>query len=207
MALVTRRSLFIHVQKTAGMAVREAMHSVPGGAWESGPVETERHIGLPELLVAHPGIATGRFVFGFVRHPVAWLHSRYHFARASGFEIQRKHRPSAAALWISSCWAPTFEQFIELYLERFPGIATQEMFRRLGLWSDRPANYVGRTEDMADDLIKALTLAGEVFDVEALREREPVNATPRDMREDLPKQLIVRILAAEQELVRRFYWD
>ncbi len=42
------------------------------------------------------------------------------------------------------------------------------MFRRLGLWSDRPADFIGRTEQMSCDLIKAMALAGEAFDEDLL---------------------------------------
>jgi len=209
MALVTDKCIFIHVQKTGGMSVRQAMHSCTGGAHESGPIESERHIGLPELLVAHPGIDTGRLVFGFVRHPLTWLSSRYHFARESGFEVQRKHRPSAAALWISSCWAPTFSEFIERYLERFPGVATQEMYRRLGLWSGRPADRVGRLETLADDLPAYLAEAGETFDAAKVRAMQPVNTTTRtgDQYIRLPEATVNAVLQAERSLVERFYSD
>ena len=81
MALITDNSVFIHVQKTGGMTVRNVMQAVRGGAWESGPVEKERHFGLPELRAAHPGIDRYRTTFGFVRHPLAWLRSRWAWAR------------------------------------------------------------------------------------------------------------------------------
>ena len=162
MAFVTDKTLFIHVQKTGGMSVREALYRCNPVGHESGDAEGERHFGLPELRARHPGIESGRLSFGFVRHPVDWLVSRWSFAVASGFPIHVKHRGTAAQVWMACCWSKDFEVFIEKYLERYPGIATQTMFQKLGLWSDKPVDIIGKTENLAEDLARILDEAGEV---------------------------------------------
>jgi hypothetical protein len=169
MAFVTERSLFIHVQKTGGMSVREVLYRCAPVGHESGNAEGERHFGLPELRARHPGIESGRLSFGFVRHPVDWLVSRWSFAVQSGFPVHIMHRATAAQTWMAACWAPTFEGFIENYLERFPGVASQEMLRRLGFWSDKPVDRVGRCEHLMDDLTEILQEAGETW----FRQAEP----------------------------------
>ena len=205
MALVTNRSIYIHVQKTGGMTIRRAMALCTGPCWESGPPEVERHFGLPELRAAHPGIDENRYTFGFVRHPVAWLRSRWAWARASSLMAQARHRPSAASLWVTSCWADDFETFIRNYLERYP-------------WSDRPAKAVGLVENLANDLgictqthfrmlglISILHIAGEVFDEGKIRSLEKFNAT--NATDPLPRDLESQVLKAESVMVERFYPD
>jgi hypothetical protein len=47
MAFVTDKTLFIHVQKTGGMSVRETLYRCNPVGHESGDAEGERHFGLP----------------------------------------------------------------------------------------------------------------------------------------------------------------
>jgi hypothetical protein len=205
MAFVTDRTLFIHVQKTGGMSVREALYRCNPVGHESGDAEGERHFGLPELRARHPGIESGRLSFGFVRHPVDWLVSRWSFAVASGFPVHVQHRGTAAQVWMACCWSFRFEEFIERYLERFPGIATQTMFQKLGLWSDKAVDRIGRTESLFADLSKILDEAGEGC---GLKTRAPPrrNATERrpENRATVTPALRNRILDAEKALCDRF---
>jgi hypothetical protein len=206
MAFVTNNTLFIHVQKTGGMTVRRALYKLRPIGRESGDAESERHYGLPELRATHPGIENGRVSFGFVRNPVTWLVSRWAFAVMTGYPVHIKHRGSAAAVWMAACWADDFDTFIGNYLERYPGIATQTMFRMLGLWSEKPVDRVGRTEHLAKDLTDILHQAGE-HQVEI--EPAPTNATNRAIRDGVQVSLWMRsrIMLAEKPLCDRFgYW-
>jgi hypothetical protein len=179
-AFVTEKTLFIHVQKTGGMSVREMLYRCIPVGHESGDAEGERHFGLPELRARHPGIESGRLSFGFVRHPVDWLVSRWAFAVASGFPIHVQHRGTAAQVWMACCWSRYFDIFIEKYLERYPGVATQTMFQKLGMWSDKQVDCVGKTENLEADLNRILDAAGERRT--AAEPSSPVrrNATERD---------------------------
>ena len=210
MAFVTDRSLFIHVQKTGGMSVRETLYRCNPVGRESGDAEGERHFGLPELRARHPGIESGRLSFGFVRHPVAWLQSRWAFAVASGYPIHVQHRGTAAQVWLASCWSYSFEEFIDKYLERYPGVATQTMFQKLGLWSEKPVDRIGKTEELQAALMQILDEAGEVRTVVPLMPpsrnmtevrivREAQDATSQAMKQ--------RIMDAEKQLCDRFNYS
>jgi hypothetical protein len=205
MAFVTDKTLFIHVQKTGGMSVREALYRCTPVGHESGDAEGERHFGLPELRARHPGIESGRLSFGFVRHPVDWLRSRWAFAVASGFQVHMEHRGTAAQVWMACCWSDSFDGFIANYLERYPGIATQTMFQKLGLWSSKPADRIGRTETLAADLTRILDEAGE------RRSAEPPTLPARNMTERRVVELAVvtramhkAVMDAEKQLCDRF---
>jgi hypothetical protein len=91
------------------------------------------------------------FRFTFVREPAAWVASRW---TLGPWEDQLRH-----------LWCPDPEEFaarvtapmVEMYFEQFRTLC----------------NFVGHTEALADDLVKALTQAGEKFSERDLR------ATPR----------------------------
>jgi hypothetical protein len=204
MAFVTDKSLFIHVQKTGGMSVRQMLYCCNPVGRESGDAEGERHWGLPELRARHPGIESGRLSFGFVRHPVTWLVSRWAFAVASGFPIHVQHRGTAAQVWMASCWSPSFDEFAENYLERYPGVATQTMFQKLGLWSEKPVDRIGKTENLRDDLKAILADAGEthtaVPDVVRRNETEKRALHLAFVSPALEQ----RIMDAEKQLCERF---
>jgi hypothetical protein len=208
MAFLTEKTLFIHVQKTGGMSVRQVLYQCTPLGRESGDSEDERHFGLPELRASHPGIEAGRLSFGFVRHPVAWLRSRWAFAVMTGFVTHTKHGRSAAATWMACCWSDNFETFIERYLERYPGVATQTMFRMLGLWSDKPADMIGKTETLMEDLRRILEAAGEIVPPTAFT-RSRTNETMKAIaqRATLSPILHQGILDVEELLCRRFNYD
>lgn len=210
MALLTTRTLFIHVPKTGGSTVRTMIEKSVGSCKESGPLEIEDHYGFGEVVAAHPGIDRGRVSFGFVRHPVAWLKSRWAWAVVSGLPGKALRIPSAAAHWMTLCWSDDFEIFTENYLERYPGICTQTTFRMLGLWHDRPVDQIGRTENLVADLERILEEAGERFDAAALRscahERVAASGALRD-RCKLPPALETRIMSAEAALCKRFGYE
>ena len=206
MAFVTDKTLFIHVQKTGGMTVRQTLYRCPPTGRESGDAEAERHIGLPELRATHPGIEHGRLTFGFVRHPVSWLVSRWAFAVETGFPVHIQHRGSAAAVWMASCWSDDFDTFIAKYLERYPGVATQTMFRMLGLWSEKPADRVGKTENLIVDLTSILCEAGETAVFIEPRKRNETNKAIRDSVV-IGSGTRSRIMAAEHQLCERFGYE
>jgi hypothetical protein len=202
MAFVTDKTLFIHVQKTGGMTVREVLYRCNPVGHESGDAEGERHFGFPELRARHPGIESGRVSFGFVRHPVDWLVSRWTFAVATGFPVHVRHRGSAAQVWMAACWSDKFDTFIGQCLERYPGIATQTMFQKLGLWSDRPVDRVGKTESLIKDLTDILDKAGEKWSLLPVPPRR--NATGEGPKPAVSDRVRQRIMDAEYALCDRF---
>jgi hypothetical protein len=212
MALVTANHLFIHVPKTGGTTVRAMFRELGLNPRESGPFEIEDHYTLPQIAAAHPELLPGRVTFGFVRHPVAWLKSRWAWAMTSGFGAKLEREAEAANHWMASCWSDDFDDFVAAYLERFPGIATQTMFKALGLWSAVPAGYIGRTERLVSDVEAVLGMGNETFNRRAVAEfvdRRYREAAYRTLAREVVIGAVVarRICYAEPVLCGRFGYD
>jgi len=207
MALVTAKTLFVHVPKTGGTSVRAMLRAAGVAARESGPFEVEDHYGLPELRAAHPQIDNGLLTFGFVRHPVAWLKSRWAWGVVTNMGEKVHYVPAAAAHWMAGCWSDRFEEFAARYLERYAGVYTQTAFAMLGVWTDRPAMRIGHTESLSADLASILDEAGEQFDAGAFKTvAQEKKAASGDLAAkcEISAAMQARIAAAEPLLCERF---
>ncbi len=68
------------------------------------------------------------------------------------------------------------------------------------------AQFVGRHENLADDLIRVLTLLDQTFDVDILRRIDPVNVSLKSCGEPVwDPDLRRKMLALEAPAIRRFY--
>ena len=171
------------------------------------------HFGVFELPAE---LLAGRFTFGFVRHPVDWLKSRWAWAVLSGFPGKLTTEPAAAGHWMADCWSDRLDDFVARYLDLHPGVATRTMLHMLGwrrrspeVWEPTPwaVTFIGRHERLAEDLVDALAEAREPFDRAALAATAPRRVGARGpLREAtrLSALLRARILAAEPALCRQF---
>lgn len=144
--------LFLHVQKTGGVTVvRMLAEAMPNGRKYGGP---RQHDPLRSVLRREPELA-GYWTFGFVRNPWArmvswWSMIRDYQARADAggaYAIDwMKQVPFPRAV----AAMPDFDTFIAKAPEEW------EVFRRPQVrWLTSPtrrADFVGRTETLADDI-------------------------------------------------------
>lgn len=201
MALVTPKALFIHVPKTGGTFVRAALQASGIPCRETGPFEVEDHYGIDEVRAAHPDDLVGRLSFGFVRHPVTWLKSRWAWGVLSGFASAMQTNPAAARHWMASCWSNDFSEFVEQTLERQPGIAGRTMLAMLGWWTN-PVDRIGKYESLEADLLAIFAGIGQPLNID-LRNlpRETVGASGRlAMSCDIKPALERRIMQSERRL-------
>ncbi len=68
-------------------------------------------------------------------------------------------------------------------------------------------NFVGRQERLVDDLVQALTLAGETIDEDALRNGPSRNATPPEFKDRaiVSDELAILVEQAEHWVLETFY--
>ena len=181
---------FIHVPKTGGSWVTEAMR-VAGV--ECRPAE--RLYGSERFgHLIHLEVPADRFRFGFVREPADWYRS-FWCHRHTHQDWQEDEKMPLDALSRGS-----FPEFIERVTTELPGYLTRLYEHYLGPPGE--IDFVGRYENLREDLIHALSEAGD-YHLDAVRQLDPVNASRR--LADLTPELSERVLEAERGVTQRFY--
>lgn len=141
----------------------------------------------------------GRFSFCFVRHPISWYKSIW------GARMGRDKRIDERFV-LSSCWSQSFEEFVENSLEMFPEGFLTELYQCFVKEDLSGVDFIGRQENITNDLVTALTLAGEDFDENIIKEFKPINiALGWDKKHNLSKDLEERVLKSEEWVINNFY--
>lgn len=151
-----------------------------------GPPEMGGHGTLP----VHG--RTYKFICCFVRNPLDWYRSYWAYRMQGGW------RPTL--LIDRQCQSDDFDQFIRNCSGRLPGILSQVYELYTGP-NDAPIDFIGRQEHLADDIVRALHLAGESFDEAALRDTPKANQTYlKPSYNEVTRELV---LLSEYRAVRR----
>lgn len=160
MAWRTPHALVYHIPKCGGMWVEQAMRR--GGlrlCYTSGidrhPWDLRRQHATPQVV--HPRYRRSKYEVCFVRRPLGWYRSFWAYRCES-----QKFNPRFP---LDTYWDADFETFVGRVLDAFPGGFLTAMYAEFADACD----YVGHQERLADDLVEALLLAGDHFDVDALR--------------------------------------
>ncbi len=213
--LLKTGAIFLHVPKCGGTWVRQTLREQHIWRARIGfkhscarhVNDILRHHGWQYLRhwVMHPLVTPGAlrraFKFCFVRNPLLWYESWWRFAghRREVWERGRWHpqRP------IDACGDADFSTFIENVLRERPGYVT-EMYS----WYTDGADFVGKCEQLAEDLIAAMKEAGITVNEDGIRQAPRVNVSqptiaPPAWRSDL----LERVVEAESAGIERYgYW-
>lgn len=154
-----------------------------------------------------PGEPTGNRRFCFVRHPLEWYESVWRGLHSSWPDrrpvkpLHRERTWSPIRLVTYTAGARTFDEFVRAVLSEQPGF-----WSRMCEWYAGPpgapaVDYVGRCENLADDLRIILTALGW--------KRRPAE-TPRVNESETPApvwnpELRERVLESERVGVNRWY--
>lgn len=150
MPLILPKSCFHMIPRTGTTWVRQAIiESMGKGNGKLPYYET----GDKHAVIENPA---GKLGFCFVREIPAWLESRHRLGKWNDM--------------LSPFWDVDFNKFKANLAERPKGI----IGRYFKKYTDQ-CGFVGRTENLAEDLIKVLALAGEKFDPDIIRELPPCN--------------------------------
>ena len=203
MALVTDKSVFLHVPKCAGMLIRHAFHACKIPHEELG----DQHSHFPELFKHRPPpFFKQRKVFAFIRHPLPWYQSRWAFRMKHGWQLRHPLD--------YNCASNDFRVFVHNCLNYKPdGWFTWECRSYIdgaAAALGRPIDFVGRSERAIDDLECFLELAGEKFNPKVLRNLARVNDSDLDGRPSgffatYTEDLLRRVVVAEAEVINRYY--
>ena len=185
--MVLRHSQFLHVPKTGGNWVAGVLRQLFPEAQRMPKIHTTRKSApQPE-----------RFTFAFVRHPLTWYQSYFSYKQRKGWDPEND--------WDKLVRSESFAEFIETALSKTPAYYSLLLRRFVGPAGDE-IDFIGRFESLTEDLILALTLAGERFDPNLIRNAPPVNQSDYRMHPAVYSNgLAERVLDVEAEAVERFY--
>jgi hypothetical protein len=170
------QSLFFHIPKTGGGWVR---HALLQEGLSQAEVRCMTHV-LENVQPKYPccihtptyyvteAIFNSVFTFTFIRHPLSWYKSRYAF----GIKRMQSQKNAIDLEYLEG----GFESFVSKIINKHKDGYVSKLYR---LYCDtlNVFDFIGRQENLTEDLITALTLAGEEFCAENIRATARVNAS------------------------------
>lgn len=199
MSIRLANSVFVHIPRTGGMWLRHVVDRV-GLPHRILSGDLEAHLPLSQLPEAWRALPS----FGFIRHPLAWLRSRWSHARS--LRTPEEYRFYGLHRRFDACVRPTFRDTVARIVETEPGLTSRTFATML-----RGVTHVYRTEDLPTAAFEALArLEGLTWaDWESMLAVPPINGTSgldayREEIESLPPDLERRFLQGEQEALARW---
>ncbi len=197
MALVGDTWLYLHAPKTAGHAFRHFVAKAGLATRELGGA----HACVPELLELEADVLVNRTVITFVRHPLTWYQSMWAFRMKNGWQ-PTKHPLDY------HCASNDFCTFVNRTLDWCPvGWVSWQHGEFVGQIPDNHQRFIGRYEDLVDDTLAALAMAGS-----PIARPRSVRVNSSDLAGMRSHELAVydettkaRVLSAEAELIAA-YW-
>ena len=178
MALLLPKSVFFHIPKTGGMWVHRAAQRA-GLAKGESLCNYHYKEGIPSRFPCcthnipetnYKELLEGKFLFAFVRNPLTWYQSLWSYHIRVGWE--------SGDTMYRKCASDKFDVFVRSVLQEYGGVSSARYKRCLGENAEL-LNVVGRFENITEDLIYALEMAGEEFDSEIIHSNGPTNHTSR----------------------------
>lgn len=206
MAILLPNSAFIHVQKTGGTWVREVLRRTDLLVEELRSINKKTSTEFIKNSVHCVPTWDARFrerrlIFCFVRHPLTWYQSYWAFK--DGQEKWNRRKP-----FDRKCRSASFTQFVEGVIKNYSseGYLT-------GLYREytEPCNFVGKFENLTEELVRALRTANEDFQEELIRATAPMNVAygrPEETESCVyPEELAKRIMDIERSAVMKYDYD
>jgi Sulfotransferase family len=192
----SRRLLFIHVPKTGGISLRDALRKACRDLEE---VRELRHVRLKGVLAEHPGL-TDYTIAGFVRNPwdrlVSWW-AMVHAASSRPEDHPHRqflHRP----LWQYIAQFDDFEDFVRA-IPSGPHVRFRIPQLHYLSTSTREADFIGRMESMQDDTARLLALIGAPAVRVPHHNRSPRPASYRDLYSPETEEIVRRLYEVDVE--------
>jgi hypothetical protein len=161
--LILRNSCFLHVPKTGGTWVHAAIKASVEEC-QQYTINGDVHVPLEKCPCPE------KFKIAFVRHPLDWYRSYWTYRMANGWNYN--------SLLDKDCCSDDFAIFCYKVFENYPGILSRGYSVYVGS-PERQIEFIGRFENLVDDLIKGLKKAGERFIESEIRNLPPINVSNR----------------------------
>jgi hypothetical protein len=199
MTVILPNSVFLHVPKAGGTWVREVLKNAKLTQDEltsiSSDESTEGKMRSWHCVPQDKSIFDGKYVFCFVRHPLTWYQSHWAFRK-------RNKNWNQGNRLDEKCQSKYFDKFISNVVKEFPEGYLHWLY---GFYTQH-ADFIGKVENLQQDLMKALDMAGEEHRIDDLASVTPRNVTPvkytREAKYTLENAL--RILELEQKAIEEY---
>jgi len=180
------------VPKTGGSWVKKAIEAA-GIEFQDYRVNGDPHIVLKDCPVPE------KFKFAFIRHPLDIFRSYWQFKMGNGWDEKNP--------FDMSCKTDSFQHFIEIVLTQYPGSYGILLSEFIGE-AEYEIEFVGKYENLVEDLISALNKAGETFNAQAIRDYPPYNVSKKEKFPAVyTDQLAEQIQLAEIMVMKRFGYE
>ncbi len=187
--LMLPKSCFLHVPKTGGSWVKRAIEAA-GIACQPFSIGGNHHPTLADC--PRPAL----FKFAFVRHPLSLYRSYWQYKMTYGWDPDNTLD--------QLCKADEFSTFVTSVLTQLPGVYSRSLHDFVGA-PGHEINFIGRYENLVEDLIRALQLADEAFDAAAIRALPAYNISDKAKFPAVyTPELEAQVLQAEAEALSRF---
>jgi len=217
-----KRVLFLHIPRTGGTWIKECLYQsgVPMEKWGrigEGQYRPQKHTIIPHIR--RDLLQRVDQVYSLVRHPIPYYVSVWRFTtRKVEISPERMHnlifaRKDPAAISEAVLrWKPNFEQWLEEMLEEEPGWVTRWFERFVGPPRGEFCHFIGRTETIADDLKRMMTMMGYErnwrMSLDKIKQIHHAKNRVREVK--VPhvwpsEELCRRIENSERVAIRRFY--
>jgi hypothetical protein len=208
MALQLPNSIFIHIPRTGGMWVTKALQvaGIPINSVVANKVSEKSSEWALRHSIVHSPLSNvhcqGRKTFSFVRHPCSWFQSYWCFQMRS----QWRHLKKGDSFY--ECQADQFEEFALRVVQYQPGFVSR-MYKTYLFDEKRAVDFVGRQEQLVDELICVLRSNNEEFNEKALRRVASLNEASAldDWKQRCifhSKEIFDRIVAVEAKGIELF---
>lgn len=149
------------------------------------------------------------FMFCFVRHPLKWYESWFKYMSQPNRNWCDWGREESINYWhpnamLNGLGTSEFNQFIKNIIAKRPGFVT-ELF---GWYTKPQIDFVGKQENLTDDLITVLRQLDLPFDEDFVRNYKAVNVSPKPKQEMVwEPELRTEVIKLEYAGLKRYNYD
>jgi len=219
--LPERRALFLHVPRTGGTWIKEAMFRarIPMDKWKKvcPRYRPYKHTILPHYF--QDRLSQVDYIFTCVRHPFDYYVSIWRFTTRCVINRpeEMRHRvldvnDLAAISEAEIRWKPNFDEWLDEMLEEEPGWVTRWFERYVGPDRGEFCHYIGRTETLEQDFLAVMKILGyedqarskwdEIENIRHARNFVLPSKVPMIYLSEQQRQQIERV---ERVTIRRFF--
>jgi hypothetical protein len=202
MAVRLPKSIYIHLMKTGGWSVRDALNQMRLNCGEIGRGHDPASL-LPLPAKNRP------FTFVFIRHPLSWYRSYWAYRMQAAWQVHPKQPITGwqtfGAVLDHECRADDFETWMRNVLAYVPEGFLSRIYR---IYTEG-VDFVGKIESFQDDFCRALTLAGEKFSPKIIQSlpRRNITSARFTAAATLPKLLAEKVMATESYVIKRWGYN